>query len=129
MSNYETESPYHFEINCDSTCKVCGETYQNLLYATVFSENHKLEFYACPRCLSKVKHAGKHGHPEKVEEEVNLIEKEEEDLAAQKTEVKLEAQPEENLNCPYEFGYLRRRQKSTTIPDQCLTCTKMIDCM
>ena len=129
MPNYETENSYHFEIDCDSTCKVCGENYQNPLYATVFSENRKLEFYACPRCLSKAKHVGKHSHEEKVEEEVNLFEKEEENSAEQKTGVKLEVQHEENLNCSYEFGYLRRRQKSTTIPDQCLTCTKMIDCM
>jgi hypothetical protein len=120
MSNSEIENFYHFELNCDSTCKTCGETYQNPLYATVFSENHKSEFYACPRCLSELKHTRKNSNPEKIEEE---------GLAEQKTEVKLEAQSEENLTCTYGFGHLRRRQKSTAIPDQCLTCTKMIDCM
>jgi hypothetical protein len=36
-----------------------------------------------------VKQAGKHNHPEKVEEEVNLIEKEEEDLLNRKPRLNL----------------------------------------
>jgi len=31
--------------------------------------------------------------------------------------------------CPERFGYLANRPKDEPIPQYCLTCTKMVDCM
>ncbi len=30
--------------------------------------------------------------------------------------------------CPYHFGFLRKRNKNTSIPDECLKCSRMLEC-
>lgn len=128
--NSENENFFQAETDSNSTCKVCGEAYKKPLYAMVSSGDHESEYYACPRCLSKVRHVGARSKPDKVEEAANKLEKEEnEGLTEQKIEIESEDKPEENLPCVHKFGYLKRRPKNTAIPDQCLTCTKMIECM
>jgi len=32
------------------------------------------------------------------------------------------------LECPYYFGFLKNFSKKTSIPDDCLTCPKIIQC-
>ena len=31
--------------------------------------------------------------------------------------------------CPHNFGYLREHPRNTPIPNECLTCTKIMDCL
>ena len=33
-----------------------------------------------------------------------------------------------SLECPYQFGYLKRLSRDAPIPDECLTCPRMIEC-
>jgi hypothetical protein len=35
----------------------------------------------------------------------------------------------DNAECNHFFGYLKTRPKDVSIPDECLTCNKMIDCL
>jgi hypothetical protein len=42
---------------------------------------------------------------------------------------RLEAKPEENVSCQHFLGYLKRRPKDTPVPEDCLMCEKMIECM
>ncbi len=35
----------------------------------------------------------------------------------------------ERLGCSHHFGYLKKRPKSEPIPEACLTCQKMIQCI
>jgi hypothetical protein len=32
-------------------------------------------------------------------------------------------------SCPHNVGYLKTRSKDQTIPDSCLTCPKVLQCM
>jgi hypothetical protein len=32
-------------------------------------------------------------------------------------------------NCPYHVGYLKNRSKDQAVPDSCLTCPKILQCM
>ena len=32
-------------------------------------------------------------------------------------------------NCPHHFGYLTDRPKGAPIPEECLTCQKMLECI
>lgn len=34
-----------------------------------------------------------------------------------------------NSGCPYRFGYLREHPKNTPIPNECLTCVKIMECL
>jgi hypothetical protein len=33
-----------------------------------------------------------------------------------------------SLKCPYHFGYLKKLPKDSPIPDECLSCPRMIEC-
>ena len=34
-----------------------------------------------------------------------------------------------NSGCPYHFGYLGEHPKNTPIPNECLTCVKIMECL
>jgi hypothetical protein len=46
-----------------------------------------------------------------------------------KGSIKLGAQPVRDVTCGHFFGYLNKRQKGTPIPEPCLVCTKMVECL
>ncbi|MGQ9551976.1 MAG: hypothetical protein ACUVUE_06060 [Candidatus Bathycorpusculaceae bacterium] len=98
-------------------CEECGEEFQAPILATVSSGSTAEEYYACPRCLSKMNNAEKcegkmEGKRRENTNDVNGIEK-----------------PEESTVCSHELGYLKRRPRDMPIPEECLVCDKMIECL
>jgi len=47
-------------------------------------------------------------------------------VETKKTEFSRGTQPS---GCPYHFGYLRQHPKNTPIPNECFTCTKIMECL
>ena len=47
-------------------------------------------------------------------------------VETEKTEFSRDTQPS---GCPFHFGYLREHPKNTPIPNECLTCTKIMECL
>ena len=110
-----------------SRCGACGETFETPLLAVVLSESVAEEYYACPKCLSKV--ASLLREPE-VEEAYEVKDEVEDEVAApEAAEVAFESNMEALASCAHHLGYLKNRPKNTPIPEECLTCSKMIDCM
>jgi hypothetical protein len=35
----------------------------------------------------------------------------------------------QSLGCPHHFGYLKEHPKHTPIPNECLTCTRIMECL
>ena len=106
-------------VHAGSTCAACGEDFEQPLLAMVFSDSLVEEYYACPKCLSKVASVGRKAvQVDEAEDEV------EEPLAAKAADVVGEA-----VGCSHHLGYLKHRAKNEPIPEECLTCSKMIDCM
>jgi len=102
----------------DFKCEECGEGFSRPLLARVSSEGRDVRtYFACPRCLSQVK-AVEAGKSEKREESTSLKE-------PSRASEKLEA----NVSCQHFLGYLKRRPKNTAVPEDCLMCEKMIECM
>ncbi len=106
-----------------AVCDVCGEEFKHPLLTELISRDHTEEYYACPRCLTKV---GEVERREKIEadeadgeEELEVVEVQEENETAK---------PGDASACPYYLGYLKKRQKNSPIPENCFTCTKMIEC-
>lgn len=66
--------------------------------------------------------------PEEEKEETSEVvePRKTEEKPARPSEPKEEEAPSE---CPHHFGYLSRRPKDAPIPEECLTCRKMIKCM
>ncbi|MCW4047933.1 MAG: hypothetical protein NWE99_10325 [Candidatus Bathyarchaeota archaeon] len=125
-----------------SKCSICGEEYETPLFTVVSSGYLIAEYYACPRCLSKVHHTQRQKRIIPVEEDEEEAEVEaakeepaqvEEAEVAEPEPVKLEvkAKNEEPSSsaCTHNLGYLKRRPKNTPIPEECFICNKMIECM
>ena len=120
------KNPNQAETEETSVCAVCGEEFNQPLLAELHSEGMIEEYYACPRCLTKVGEVDPESRMEP--EEPEEIE-EEPELALEETPTIEAAKPEETQPCPYHLGYLKTREKSSPIPEGCFTCTKMIDCL
>ena len=118
------ENPIVIEAQDNAVCDVCGEEFQHPLLAELISGDQAEEYYACPRCLTKV---GEVERQEKIEvdeaedgeEEVEVLEVQQENETAKTVDTSV---------CPYYLGYLKKRQKNSPIPETCFTCTKMIEC-
>ena len=37
--------------------------------------------------------------------------------------------PKNEFRCPYKFGFLAKRKKDSTVPEDCFYCEKMIECV
>jgi DNA-directed RNA polymerase subunit RPC12/RpoP len=120
ITSFKFESSQFSATPAISRCSTCGEEFETPLLAMVSSGFVVEEYYACPKCLSKV---GSLEQPKNLE--VNETVKEEEEAL----EMKIEDIGEESVACAHHLGYLKRRPKDTPIPEECLTCSKMIDCM
>ncbi len=107
-----------------SKCAQCGEEYAQPLLAELHSGNMIEEYYACPRCLTKV---GEVEHERAVEAE--KVEKEEEAPAEEAATIEAEKVEETQPQCAYHLGYLKKRDKGSPIPEGCFTCPKMIECV
>jgi len=123
---FEINSNLSSETHETSKCGTCGEEFETPLFTVVSSGYLLEEYYACPRCLSKV---GTVERSKPVEAEEAADEEEVEEEAEKIQEFKVEDKTEEAVACAHHLGYLKRRPKSTSIPEECFTCAKMIDCM
>jgi DNA-directed RNA polymerase subunit RPC12/RpoP len=117
---FERESYALSTIHESSRCGTCGEKFETALLAMVSSGYLTEEYSACPKCLSKVKGIER-------QKSVEVYEADEENKES--LEMEVEDKMEEIVDCTHHLGYLMRRPKSTPIPDECLTCMKMIECM
>ena len=100
-------------------CTGCNGTFQKPILATVSSRGCVKTYYACPRCLSKV---GDVKHDKDGDNKETLI-------STEKVKKVAVAKHEDDVNCKHFLGYLKKRSKDAPIPDECLTCNKMIECM
>jgi len=107
---------YHSKENQISfRCNECGGAFQKPILATVSSSGNIETYYACPRCMTQVR---------KIESQKSG-ESRETLMSMKKAVTKLE----ENVKCKHFLGYLKKRPKDTPVPEECLTCDKMIECL
>ena len=109
------------DAQANSRCHACGEEYESPLFAEVLTGPIVEEYYACPRCLTKVKEA------ETTDTEENDEPAEEEQ--PETTSDSLVQKADDTSSCPHTMGYLKKRPKNSPIPESCFTCNKMIECM
>jgi DNA-directed RNA polymerase subunit RPC12/RpoP len=102
----------------DHTCDECGKPFQRAIVATLSSSGQVQTYYACPRCLAEVEES-KRQRSEEDEEEPVLM----------KSLKKVKMRLEDNASCDHFLGYLKQRPRDTPIPEGCLTCGKMVECL
>jgi len=85
--------------------------------ATVAEE----QYYACPHCLIKLDVYAENAQPQEEGEKKKEIEKP--PVKPPETEAK------GSSACSRHFGYLATRPKDAPIPQECLICSKIVNCM
>lgn len=118
----------------------CKEEIKKPLSLTDLSKTPAETYYACPRCMTKLSVATEIQQvPDIIASKAQKMPPEEEEqsisevIEPQKTKEKPAKPPEPKEEetppgCPHHFGYLGTRPKEGAIPEQCLTCRKMIEC-
>lgn len=112
----ENEMVHIEESYLDFSCGGCGKKFQKPILATVSDNGDVQTYYACPYCLTRI-------------DEAKTLKKEESVQVSTRAYRKPEVKPEIGTKCQHYFGYLKKRPKNTPIPDECLTCDKMIECL
>jgi DNA-directed RNA polymerase subunit RPC12/RpoP len=101
-------------------CERCGEEFKKPLLVTVSSTASAQKYLACPRCLTKM---------DIVKETRTETKREEHPSKEERAGTKRESSNLKEAECTHFLGYLKKRPKNTPIPDDCLTCEKMIECL
>ena len=95
------------EENQTLTCRnpKCNRTFDNPILIRDYKLGEIITYSGCPYCFSKIK-------------EIQELQPEEPEPIQQSTQ-----------KCPGKFGYLSNRSRGKDIPEECLTCKKLIACM
>jgi DNA-directed RNA polymerase subunit RPC12/RpoP len=101
-------------------CSECRGTFQKPLSATLSSRGYIQKYSACPHCLSKVTIVKQHESEEKKETAIDL---------GETMKASVVKDREDSAQCKHFLGYLKTRPKDMSVPDECLTCDRMIQCM
>lgn len=111
----------------------CGKVFANPLKAEVHGSTKTKSYDACPYCLTDITLMS----PDSESDEKELHDQSEfntERFAREqpKQEVSIE-KPFQNsvqvTGCKHSFGYLSKRPANEKIPEECITCENIVQCM
>lgn len=91
----------------------CAKTFEQPVVLTNLSKTPRETYYACPYCFSKL--------------EIAL--ENQENLSSVSVKTSDNADVTSPQKCSHHLGYLATLQNDGSIPDECLTCPKLIQCM
>ncbi len=112
----ESKEPSNIEsIPCPN--RRCGRVFDKPLELIDLARPSDQSSYVCPYCLTKLEPA-----QPKQEAVAETFSEETVEKVEDVTEV-------EEGKCPHFVGYLKKRPKNAPIPDFCLTCPQMMECM
>lgn len=119
-SQYDSE-----ENNTNTlTCNECKTQFQKPIVATLTCQTGTQKYYACPYCLAEIRQTQQPHKQEQPKAKETHRPKPPPVTPATRT-----TQETTQTGCTHNIGYLKTRPKNTPIPDECLTCDKMVDCM
>jgi DNA-directed RNA polymerase subunit RPC12/RpoP len=108
----------------------CGKTFDAPVRLTDLSHKPRSEtYYACPYCFSKMDES-EHDFSHELKLMKNDGYEIETNTKSKKQTTEKEDQKEDiSVACPHHVGYLKKRSKDESVPDSCLTCPKILQCM
>ena len=108
------------ESSFDCPNEDCGHIFRRPLRALQIKKGGEANFYACPRCLSEIM----------VKDDSMLPSLDEEEDDAKGGIEPEQVLPSEALSgCLHHPGYLAERDSKAAIPDECMLCKDLMDCM
>lgn len=102
----------------------CKRTFTTPLKTLNLQESPTEPYYACPFCLTRIEQATlitQDKFADKVEQKSQTIETQEKPKRVKESETP--------STCKYHLGYLSEREQKDKIPDECILCKNIVDCM
>jgi hypothetical protein len=104
----------------------CRKSFTTPLKTLNLKENPTDPYYACPFCLTKLEIELPKKEEEKVSSETVSKKKSRNSQAENKEKNRTKEKPPE---CHLHLGYLSERSSKEQIPDGCLVCKDIVECM
>lgn len=101
----------------------CGRVFANPIKAENLSSEDTKVYDACPFCLTEIT-SRKNIEIESKEEKMDI----KNDVQAKPREVTVEG-PSKPTKCAHHFGYLSKRSANEKIPEDCMLCEHIVQCM
>ncbi len=114
----QTKTEEKTTITCSN--KACNKVFEKPLRTINLQYDPKVLHDACPYCLQEIP------NPETINKE------QQEDDETPESDVEMEKptqDQEKSSDCKHHFGYLNEKERTKQIPDECITCPEIIDCM
>lgn len=106
----------------------CGKSFATPVRLTDLSHKPRSEtYYACPYCFSKMEESCPH-----VDSELKMMKDGGYEISTKGMKTGAHKDSGKDAlaaNCPHHVGYLKTRSKDEAVPDSCLTCSKILQCM
>lgn len=109
----------------------CGRVFSEPLRLTDLSNRPREEtYYACPFCFSRVDVNEILRNPESPDMKPHIGPVLSASPSKERRNEKINDEKKMTVSeCPHQFGYLKNRSKGAEIPDKCLTCANILQCM
>ncbi len=121
----------------------CRREFEEPILLTNLSATPAEQYDACPHCFTKLEPKATVGQEEDTEKPIptpsenEVLEKDERSAPQLLKKVEdlilgsngPQEREKETSDCPQYFGYLTNRPQDAPIPQECLVCTKILDCM
>lgn len=95
----------------------CGKIFSEPIELTVRAEGSFETYHACPHCFSRMSVSD------------NLEKRLGEAPLASIKNTSRDTKSGDAIGCAHFVGYLKTRPRDSAIPDECLTCSKILKCM
>jgi hypothetical protein len=125
MKSQTEPSPEDQSFTC--TNPSCGRFFSKPLKAVNLRAEKGEPYLACPYCLTEI-----NDERSSSLDEVSSIQEEKTITNGEETAKSVEEKTSEAQakgGCPYHFGYLSERSNKEHVPEECMVCGSMLDCM
>jgi hypothetical protein len=116
--------------NQGHTCPnpLCGKTFINPIRARNMCSKGAEVYEACPFCLTEIV-VDKPSSMTEDNKDSDIKEDKEEQLVTYPQEKPLNEPSSKANACPHHLGYLSQRASKTNIPEECIVCENIVQCM
>lgn len=105
----------------------CGKVFTNPLKAENLGTKNTQVYDACPYCLTEIVVEASSSFDEEQKPEQERIRPEQ--VSEQLKQEKPVHSSTTVTKCSHQLGYLSKRSPKETIPEECMMCSKIVECM